>query len=480
MDEAEDALGTTSKLSVVPMDKSDDEELDSLHVNEEYAKRFQHNKAREERQKLEEKYGSDGEESSSSSEEEDDEGWLATSQVDQQIRATLDALRRKDPKVYDPQVTFFQENEDAPTKLEKKQKPMYLKDYHRETLLAQGSTSRGEPTYVEQQADLKDSVVRALHQATEGEDDELLIARPAEERPVDQVPLDDESFLDSYVTSNKWRQVDHVPTYHEMVDEDEEFEERAEAFEDEFNSRFEVQGHARDITSVRREESDISTSRQRNREKKVERRRQEREKLLKLVEQDKAERLVQVQKASGMDHAESWAKEDLSSDFDEEKHEQLMQQRFDDTWYGQRDKEIPTWADDIDIPQLDEEMTLARPIKRGRKARRKQLEEKNEKKTERKGQVQDSGDEDSDDFQGPFKYRDVSPETFGLTETDILLAQDSQLNEFAGLKKLAPYRASDKKAKDRRKLRKKRRLQEWREKVFGKEEATPKKKRRGR
>jgi protein KRI1 len=69
-----------------------------------------------------------------------------------------------------------------------------------------------------------------------------------------------------------------------------------------------------------------------------------------------------------------------------------------------------------------------------------------------------------------FRYRETSPQSFGLTARDILMADDSQLNQFAGLKKLASFRDAEKKAKDERKLGKKARLRQWRKDTFGNEE----------
>lgn len=69
-----------------------------------------------------------------------------------------------------------------------------------------------------------------------------------------------------------------------------------------------------------------------------------------------------------------------------------------------------------------------------------------------------------------FRYRETSPQSFGLTPRDILLApSDAALNEFAGLKKLATFRDADKKKKDKKHLGKKARLREWRREVFGRE-----------
>src|SRR6185436_2331798 len=81
-----------------------EEQLDAgavLRVNEEYARRFEHNKKREERHRLEEKYGkadtvtkgidAEGEDSdgSSSDETEDAEGFLATEKADAELQAIL-------------------------------------------------------------------------------------------------------------------------------------------------------------------------------------------------------------------------------------------------------------------------------------------------------------------------------------------------------------------------------------------------------
>jgi protein KRI1 len=47
-----------------------------------------------------------------------------------------------------------------------------------------------------------------------------------------------------------------------------------------------------------------------------------------------------------------------------------------------------------------------------------------------------------------FKYRQVQPESFGLDIDDLLLANDTELNHYVSLKKLAPYRDSRKSIED--------------------------------
>ena len=70
---------------------------------------------------------------------------------------------------------------------------------------------------------------------------------------------------------------------------------------------------------------------------------------------------------------------------------------------------------------------------------------------------------------GTFRYRETSPLTYGLTSQDILMASDSQLNQFAGLKKMAAFRDVEKKRKDQKRLGKKARLRQWRKETFGSE-----------
>lgn len=70
----------------------------------------------------------------------------------------------------------------------------------------------------------------------------------------------------------------------------------------------------------------------------------------------------------------------------------------------------------------------------------------------------------SDDVK--FKYREVSPESYGLTTRDIFLADDQMLNQYFSIKKFAPYRPKEQALKDKRKHTKKKQVQHWRYNVF--------------
>jgi protein KRI1 len=111
---------------------------------------------------------------SSSGEEEDDEGFLASGVLDQQVNETLEAIRSKDPRVYDPHAKFYigsDEDEDGQPELKTTEKPVYLKDYHREKLLrgySVGEQDDTATTYVEQQDRLKEAIVREMHAKVDG------------------------------------------------------------------------------------------------------------------------------------------------------------------------------------------------------------------------------------------------------------------------------------------------------------------------
>jgi protein KRI1 len=70
-----------------------------------------------------------------------------------------------------------------------------------------------------------------------------------------------------------------------------------------------------------------------------------------------------------------------------------------------------------------------------------------------------------------FKYRKVDANFYSLKPEEILEAEDADLNEVIGLKKLGPYRQGETKAKDEQRWKKvkKKKLWEFRSKLKGKE-----------
>jgi protein KRI1 len=518
-------------------------------------------------------YGDKYDEDSSSSddEDEDDEGFLATEALDAEISATLQAIRSKDPRVYDEKVTFYapiEENDDENATHLKKEKPMYLSDYHRENLLKGdiGSDAEEEPaprTFAEEQEYLKKSIVQEMHAAAEDsaddDEDEGFLVPKSKPQPSSQgihpsragkvkVDLDvatadknPETFLSNFMAARAWVPSDGA-RFQPLESDDDEEDERAEKFEAAYNLRFEdpkgsnemLKSYARDIVAaktVRREEpSGRRKQRDAQREKrdaeKLERD-EERARLRRLKIEEMEEKLQKIKKAAGLKGKtlkdEEWTKF-LDDGWDDEQWEAEMTKRFGDEYYaeqeassdssdmsdarGSKKKKVkkPKWDDDIDIKDLipefeEEEASQKQPAftlsdsdsqdeaedededgavpKKSKASKDRQQERQAKKKAARleRKKIEDLVDSRMEldvptKSKQPtkFRYRETSPTSFGLTPADILMAPDSQLNQFAGLKKMASFRDPEKKRKDKKHLGKKARLRQWRKETFGNED----------
>jgi len=510
----------------------------------------------------------DDSDSDSTSEEEDDEGILALGELDDQVNATLEAIRKKDPRVYDENVTFYSKiadedgEGDGAAVAKVREKPLYLHDYHRENLLKGGITEEEEiappPTYAQQQDELKITIVKEMHAAADvspdsDEDDDggtgFLVKRPTATYGARQSKLkqklaavdvemadkDPETFLSNFMAAKAWVPTSEVKFQPFESDDDEE-DRRAEEFEAAYNLRFEdphasnekLLSHARDTAtkySVRKEDTN---SRKRAREAERARkdaekqdREQEKARLRKLKIDEAEEKIKRIKEAAGLRgktlEVDEWTGF-LTEDWDDERWEMEMRKRFGENYYadqeadesdaeGSSKKKLkkPKWEDDIDITDLvpefyeeEAEVTFslsdaseddaedsdhAAPSSKKRKtSKRDKEEQKHESRRERR-KVEALVDQDlhvnlalsngtsSTPKGGPsrFRYRETSPIAYGLTAHDILMASDSQLNQFAGLKKMAAFRDSEKKKRDKKRLGKKARLRQWRKETFGNE-----------
>ncbi|KAL8659540.1 MAG: hypothetical protein Q9226_000382 [Calogaya cf. arnoldii] len=557
-------------------------------INQEFAKRFEHNKRREELHKLEERYGksetngkrnldaneSEGEtDSSTDSEDEDDDGVLALGNLDQQVQATLNAIRSKDPRVYDKNTTFYTDPADQGDQqraVESKEKPMYLSDYHRQNIM-QGVAAIDEnedlPTYAQEQDKLKATILQEMHasaDAVEGngqgedeQDDDFLVPKVSAKRgpnersqvakarnlpDVNSADKDPEKFLSDFMSARAW-----VPQagsrFVPFESDDEEEEKRADEFEVAYNLRFEdpnvlnekLVSHARDAAarySVRREDvTGRKKTRESERAKRVaekQEREDEKARLRKLRIAEAEEKIEKIKEAAGLGKdqldIDDWS-EFLEEGWDTKRWEEGMRKRFGDTYYkeqdiegdisttGERKRKIkkPRWEDDIAIddlvPGFEEHDEPAKPPfnlsdldsdengpsgsqadpnesmpTAAHSSKKRKLDEKKESKKQARNErrqieqlidkslvinnkLADMGAKHA----GTFRYRETSPINYGLTAQDILMASDSQLNQYAGLKKLATFRDSSKKSKDHKRLGKKARLRQWRKETFGSE-----------
>ncbi|KAL7923484.1 KRI1-like family C-terminal domain-containing protein [Trichoderma austrokoningii] len=539
-------------------------------VNEEYARRFEHNKKREEQHRLEEKLKREGEDedSSSSDEDEDEDGFLATEDLDAQISATLQAIRNKDPRVYDKDVTFYapdDENADAAGK-EKKQKPVFLRDYQREKILrgdvgASDDEEDAPKTYQQEQDAIKKSLlseidaVKGDEDSDEDEDDDGFMKRKAptqtdknglhpsrakavklSEVDVDNANKDPETFLSNFMAARAWVADEGSRWEAFESDDGEENVDRADEFEEAYNLRFEnpeksnevLKSYARDFAAARSVRREEKTGRKRQRELEREKkeaekaqRREDKARLRNLKLEETEKKLRKIKQAAGAFGKEltdeQWVKF-LDDAWENDKWEDEMKKWFDEDYYAIKEANIasdddddeedsgkkskkkapkkPTWDDDIDIKDLipdfeddtkpnialtdDEEEEDEEPsAKKLKKSDHKKARQENQKKArQERSQLEALVDakmtlSDHDILKGGnsvggFRYRETSPQSFGMTARDILLApSDKVLNEYAGLKKLATFRDADKKRKDRKHLGKKARLRQWRRDVFG-------------
>ncbi|OCL10620.1 Krr1-domain-containing protein [Glonium stellatum] len=564
----------------------------SLKINEEYARKFEHNKKREERQRLEEKYGkanskndstASNEDDSSESESEDDEGLLATEDLDAEISATLQAIRSKDPRVYDKKTTFYSEFDAEELEKSngiKKEKPMTLRDYHTKNLL-EGKINVDEDddaplkTYAQEQETVRHDIVKEMHAAAEASDDEggdFLVRKskpePAKEsdgfskkpKPkvsdldVESADKDPETFLSNFMAARAWLPTE-ASRFQPFESDDEEEEERAENFEAAYNMRFEdpatanekLMTHARDTAakySVRREEPSsrrkTRDAERAKREAEKAERQEEKARLKKLKVEEMEEKVKRIRKTAGLSgksfKMEEWT-DVLDADWDDHQWDEEMRKRFGEPYYqaGEADtgsdsddqvkrksrKKIrkPKWDDDIDIKDLvpdfddseivnpaftlsddgseddaepedgassehddDKNSVNASKSKSKQKKKDRLAARADAKRNARRDRrlIESLVDQNLDislSLPGSsksktptrFRYRETSPTTFGLTPRDILLASDSQLNQFAGLKKMAAFRDPEKKRKDKKNLSKKARLRMWRLETFGDE-----------
>jgi protein KRI1 len=505
---------------------------------------------------VEEKYGKEGADadddlltSTSDEESEDDAGDLVTEHLDAEISATLQAIRNKDPRVYDAKIKFYSEVELAEQDAAKegKVKPMFLKEYHRKNLLENsiGPSDEDAPrTYVQEQEALKQDIVKAMHAEagddSEDEEDGFLVRKtPRQEKSTSKNPIPDpaqadrepETFLSNFLSSRAW-----VPTsttgFQELESDDDEEEDRADAFEAAYNLRFEdpeksnekLLSHARDAAakySVRREEkSGRKSQREKERQKKEEekkKRETDRARLKKLRMEQMEGKIEKIRDAAGLSGKTvdigEWATV-LEEDWDDSRFDAEMRKRFGEDYYqgggidgsddgstshSRRKKpKKPTWDDDIDIKDLvpdfeeGDEPNLAalsddddqimedangvdssqHKVKKSVRADAKATARRDRRLIEAlvdQSLPLETAASSSKSFT-PFRYRETTPTDFGLTALDILAADDAQLNEFVGLKKLAAWRDADRKKKDKKKLGKKARLRQWRRETFGTEE----------
>lgn len=379
-------------------------------INESYAKRFEYNKKREDLHRLQEKYGKNvaDDETTSSGSEEDEDAMHDSIAKDKGFLRVLSKLKSKDPAIYDKNKYWFEDTEGGGRDevREKKEKPVYLKDYERETLLTKGSLvidSDEEdppvPTYTQEQEKLKEDLKSALNFAVDEEKPVLTLRAKSEhdkekenedyrqwlkgekskikdsdlrtdcdylKKAWSDPTLDEnEKFLRDFILNKGWVEKDEiVPTYDDIINDEEEELEKHETFERQFNFRFEepgnelIRNYPRTIAnSVRKKDDSRKEKRKRKQEKKLkekEERKQEIERLKKLKFDEIESKIQKLSDNAGTDLRPA-LHNCLDKDFNPDEHDKVMSELFDDDYYEEEDFKKPVFSDSDDDLINDEE-----------------------------------------------------------------------------------------------------------------------------
>ncbi|KAJ3181113.1 KRRI-Interacting protein 1 [Gaertneriomyces sp. JEL0708] len=401
-------------------------------------------------------------------------------------------------------------------------KPMKLKDFHRRNLL-EGNASESDdedadgatpaPSFRQEQEMIKEEFrqvarmvdddddflqLKAKSEAEKAKEDEaykefLLSNMDQEAQAVLNAKRNtmnenpDDAFLLNYILNRGWvdPNADSGATPNLSDVSDTEELEAAEEFEYRHNFRFEEEGaaevvtHSRSIPGTIRREDDARKKKREAKKarKEAEKLREEEEykRLRSLKKQEIQQRLERIKEIAG---GSLGVEIDLDGDFDPEKFDQQMQKAFNEEYYEQEDEQFDTRDDDVsnvieedleaddDFAAYEEDLNGTMyvddgddsypPVKLDERAKEELSKEAQEIKSKLSTLPTSS--------RRPFAYRQVVPETFGLTPLEILEADDADLNSLVGLKKLAPFRKKEAVDKDMQRWKKKgkKKLKEFR------------------
>ena len=380
-----------------------------LKINEEYARRFEHNKKREDLHRLQEKYGPGGpneeSESSSDDESEDDDAALATEDLDAEISATLQAIKNKDPRIYDKEAVFYKPFDPTAEPKKKEEKPMFLRDYHRERYLsgdvgadddnsAAAAAAAAVPrTYVQEQDHIKQSILSEINAAAAAADDEEewsdddAFIKPVKKADVPtqggihpsrapQINLKDldvanadknpEDYLSKFMAAKAWAPEGAGSKWQAFESDDgEDADDMADEFEHAYNMRFEdpsksnefLKTYSRNMAAARSARKEELTGRKRLRALEKERkeaekkeRDAERARLRRLKVEEASDRLAKIKTAAGMSGKnltdEQWIKF-LDDAWEDDQWEEEMKKRFGEEYYAE--------ADDLSMGEEEQE-----------------------------------------------------------------------------------------------------------------------------
>ncbi|OJA19430.1 hypothetical protein AZE42_02260 [Rhizopogon vesiculosus] len=279
---------------------------------------------------------------------------------------------------------------------------------------------------------------------------------------------------------------------HEYIIEDEdEFEDVADAFESSYNFRFEepdaatIKSFPRTIAStVRRTDTTRKDARERKKqrqEEELEKKREEVRRLKALKMKEVRRKLERIGREAGVEidpNAEAFKEFDLDADWDPDAHDKQMAGLYGEGDDSDIDQEKPVWDDDVDVDDIVPPSQPAESSSSSNKKKKKKKKSKDKDNNEDEGVDIDAMDADVERTYGDeeewdgteemrkrkldeymdevyglefndmvagmptrFKYATTAPQTFALTPAEVLMATDQDLNQYVSVKRYAPYRA---------------------------------------
>ncbi|ALC43457.1 CG5645, partial [Drosophila busckii] len=313
-----------------------------------------------------------------------------------------------------------------------------------------------------------------------------------------------------------------------LSEDEQELEKQAE-FEQKYNFRFEepdadfLKRYPRTIEqSIRRTDDKRKEKRKETKERKEQEKQQKMKELDMIKEMKRKEIEDKIRKLKAVTGNEElgFKDDELDEDFDPAAHDRRMQELFNDDYYnvdeGEEKPECPSdieelamedWdnydpqragGDDDDLhcedddfnmdceydpsmakQQLQQELIENTRSRKGRKGRRNQFKEMIQAKKpvfnpEEEQTYAEYIDEyykmDYEDIVGDqpcrFKYVETTPNDFGLTIEEILLAKNKELNQWASLKKAVQYRPDHVEKKEQRLYKMKGKNEDLKRKIF--------------
>lgn len=393
-------------------DSSLNEDISKFEVDENYGRRLEYNRKRQDLQKYEEqkKKGAivdDSDDSDESSEEFEPEDDFENPRKDLKFFDSLLKVRRQDPSLKNKDVKLFESDEEDGVdekddegkkgEKDKKKKKMYLKDVQAKHLIEEGPdfdghVKEGVKTYVEEQEELRKALRDAVEaaEADADEDDEDLLR--VKESKGEDVEVDEEfvkkvdeyfgedaeldegtKFLRDFFTKQMWKERDekgkkvviHEAELNEL-DQDEDELERQEEYEIKFRHEEEDAGALKNYPrivedSVRNKENPRKAQRKSKEERMriAEMERQEELKRLKNVKKKEIkEKMKKVLAIAGFKEGEECPinPKDLDDEFDPEEYDKMMKAVFDDKYYGKEDSDFG--SDEDEKPNFEKEDEL--------------------------------------------------------------------------------------------------------------------------